>query len=119
MSSQLIVFVAYNVIPRSDEEGWALLRCMRSFTVVDLYLSFEAHMEQTLAACQRELNDFARRMTVRILLFQYLLYTMSADYDILSSNISIYLTKCQKTRAKRENCGTFQRCMHWCIALIT
>jgi hypothetical protein len=66
MSPQLIVFVALNIVPRDKDEGWSLLRCLRSFTIVDLYLSFEAHTDQTLADGQHELSNFAQRMEVRI-----------------------------------------------------
>ena len=62
MSPQLLVFVAYNIVPRDKKEGWSLLRCLRSFAIVDLYISFEVHTEQTLAAGRRELRNFAQRM---------------------------------------------------------
>ncbi|KAF8258959.1 hypothetical protein EI94DRAFT_1814242 [Lactarius quietus] len=39
--SKILVFVAHNIIPRSDKKGWALLCTLRSFSIVDLYLSFE------------------------------------------------------------------------------
>ena len=79
MSPQLIVYVAYNYVPRDKTEGWSLLRCMRSFSIVDLYLSFETHTGHTLKAGRRELKNFALRMQVRVLLNQYCLFTTSAD----------------------------------------
>jgi hypothetical protein len=66
---QLIVFTAHNVVPRKDREGWALLRCLRSYAIVDLYLAFEAHTDQTLAAGRHELSKFAQLMQVQLPLY--------------------------------------------------
>ncbi|KAN0137278.1 hypothetical protein V8E53_004723 [Lactarius tabidus] len=41
---------------------WLLLRAVRSFTIVDLYLSFEEHTEHTIAAGRQELKKFASLM---------------------------------------------------------
>ncbi|KAH9961701.1 hypothetical protein BGW80DRAFT_1181151, partial [Lactifluus volemus] len=60
--SKIIVFVAHNVIPRHDKEGWQLLRCLRSFTIVDLYLSFEEHTADTIATGRCELTRFGQLM---------------------------------------------------------
>jgi hypothetical protein len=58
------VFVALNVIPRQNAEGQSLLRCLRSYSIVDLYLAFEVHTEQTMDAGRRELAKFALHMKV-------------------------------------------------------
>ncbi|KAI0284933.1 hypothetical protein BC826DRAFT_1189767 [Russula brevipes] len=57
--SKLIVFVALNVIQRNDKEGWALLRSLRSYSIVDLYLALEVHTENTIQSGRRELAKFA------------------------------------------------------------
>lgn len=59
------MFVALNVIPWQNAEGQLLLRCLRSYSIVDLYLAFEVHTEQTMDAGRRELANFALHMKVR------------------------------------------------------
>ncbi|KAH9953929.1 hypothetical protein BC827DRAFT_1280060 [Russula dissimulans] len=54
--SKVIVFVAHDIIDRREREGW--------FSIVDLYLAFESHMEHTLTAGKCELENFARQMKV-------------------------------------------------------
>jgi hypothetical protein len=70
---QLIVFVALNIIPRSDKEGWSLLRSLRSYSIVDLYLALEVHTEDTIQSGRRELENFAVCMQVCILLIFFAL----------------------------------------------
>lgn len=48
----------------SDKVGWWLLRALRSFTIVDLYLSFEEHTQDTIDAGRRELKRFEEYMQV-------------------------------------------------------
>jgi hypothetical protein len=61
---QVLVFVAHNIITMSDKVGWWLLRALRSFTIVDLYLSFEEHTQDTIDAGRRELKRFEEYMQV-------------------------------------------------------
>lgn len=58
------MFVALNAIPRQNVEGQLLLRCLRSYSIVDLYLALEVHTEQTMDAGRRELANFALHMKV-------------------------------------------------------
>ncbi|KAH9061804.1 hypothetical protein EDB83DRAFT_2506592 [Lactarius deliciosus] len=60
--SKIIVFAAHNIIEQSDMGGWLLIRALRSFTIVDLYLSFEEHTQLTIAAGRRELAKFGDLM---------------------------------------------------------
>jgi hypothetical protein len=53
------VFVALNVILQQDAKGQSMLCCLRSYSIVDLYLAFEVHTEQTIEAGRRELANFA------------------------------------------------------------
>jgi hypothetical protein len=76
MLPQIIVFVALNIIPRQNAEGQSLLRCLRSYSIVDLFLAFEVHTDQTLDAGRRELANFALCMKVRNIPF---LEALSAD----------------------------------------
>ncbi|KAI9433794.1 hypothetical protein BJY52DRAFT_1131964, partial [Lactarius psammicola] len=64
--SKVVVFAAQNIIQRSeDKEGWQLLLCLQSFSVLDLLLSFEVHTEKTIMAGRNELARFGRLMKVR------------------------------------------------------
>ncbi|KAH8991412.1 hypothetical protein EDB86DRAFT_3183167 [Lactarius hatsudake] len=60
--SKILVFAVHNIIPQSDVGGWLLIRALRSFTIVDLYLSFEEHTQLTIAAGRQELAEFGRLM---------------------------------------------------------
>lgn len=73
------MFVAHNVIERGEKEGWSLLRCLRSFSIVDLYLALESHTEHTLAAGKQELRNFAKEIKVCILLSFTLIVGMPFD----------------------------------------
>ncbi|KAH9956391.1 hypothetical protein BJV74DRAFT_800146 [Russula compacta] len=57
-------FEAHNIIPSHnwESEGWLLLQCLRAFSIVDLYLAFEAHTEHTLTSGRHELESFAQCM---------------------------------------------------------
>ena len=63
---QVVVFVAHNIVPRDDKEGWQLLLCLRSFSYLDLLLSLEVHTEQTILAGRKELVVFWKLMKVLI-----------------------------------------------------
>jgi len=112
MPPQLLIFVAYNLVPWDKKEGWCLLRCLHSFAIVDLYLSFEVHMEQTLAAGQCELSNFAQRMRVCIPFISSMLFIHEYLLFVLARNILMYLMRHQKARANMGNHGTFQKCTH-------
>ncbi|KAI9432013.1 hypothetical protein H4582DRAFT_2194400 [Lactarius indigo] len=56
--SKAIVFAAHNVLQHRDKEGWQLLLCLRSYSIVDLLLSFEVHTDKTILAGRRELVTF-------------------------------------------------------------
>ncbi|KAH9083307.1 hypothetical protein EDB83DRAFT_2502427 [Lactarius deliciosus] len=60
--SKVVVFAAHNVIQEDDKEGWQLLLCLRSFSIVDLLLSFEVHTDETILAGRRELVKFGLLM---------------------------------------------------------
>ncbi|KAH9958180.1 hypothetical protein BJV74DRAFT_800037 [Russula compacta] len=61
---KLIVFIAHNIIPsrNQESEGWLLLQCLQAFSIVDLYLAFEAHTEHTITSGWCELESFAQCM---------------------------------------------------------
>ncbi|KAH9170626.1 hypothetical protein EDB89DRAFT_1853308 [Lactarius sanguifluus] len=60
--SKVCLFAAHNVIQEDDKEGWQLLLCLRSFSIVDLLLSFEVHTDETILAGRRELVMFGLLM---------------------------------------------------------
>lgn len=63
-SPQVVVFATHNIIPRDDKEGWLLLLCLRSFSILDLLLSFEVHTEKTILAGRKELLTLGRHIKV-------------------------------------------------------
>ena len=90
ISLQLLVFVTHNLVPRSNKEGWSLLRCLRCFTILDLYLAFEAHTEQTITTGQGVLETFVLLMRVCIPLIMSLLRILvSADGITLQKYIKL------------------------------
>ncbi|KAI0257967.1 hypothetical protein BC834DRAFT_837424, partial [Gloeopeniophorella convolvens] len=60
--SKVLVFAAHNLIDRKDAEGWTLLRAIRAFSIVDLYLSFEVQINDTMAEGYEEFLKFSRLM---------------------------------------------------------
>ncbi|KAI9442882.1 hypothetical protein BJY52DRAFT_1128463, partial [Lactarius psammicola] len=58
--SKILIFTMHNLIPwtQRNKAGWLLLRVLRSFTIIDLYLSFEEHMQLTIADGRREVMEF-------------------------------------------------------------
>ncbi|TFY76117.1 hypothetical protein EWM64_g7894 [Hericium alpestre] len=56
---KIIVFGAYGSIKQDRHSpAWALLRCLRSFSILDTYMAFEVHTEETIAAGRQELQKF-------------------------------------------------------------
>ncbi|KAH9001527.1 hypothetical protein EDB92DRAFT_1788816 [Lactarius akahatsu] len=66
--SKILIFAAHNIIPweRSEKVGKSLLCALRSFTIVDLFLSFEEHTEHIIAVGRRELHKFGCHMQAYI-----------------------------------------------------
>ncbi|KAI9441949.1 hypothetical protein BJY52DRAFT_1195036 [Lactarius psammicola] len=62
--SKILIFTTHNLIPRTqrNKAGWLLLRVLRSFTIIDLYLSFEEHTQLTITDGRREVMEFGRLM---------------------------------------------------------
>lgn len=63
---QLIIFAAHNIFTEDDVQsgGYALLRCIRSYLEHDMYLAFELHTEDTLAAGREILPRFLKLLKV-------------------------------------------------------
>ena len=59
-----MVFAAHNVIPQSDTEGWQLMCCLRSFSILDLLLAFEVHTDESIAAGREEVSKFGDLLKV-------------------------------------------------------
>ncbi|KAF8263920.1 hypothetical protein EI94DRAFT_1806512 [Lactarius quietus] len=77
--SKVVVFVAQNIIPQDNQEGRQLLLCLRSFSFLDLLLSFKVHTEQTILAGQKEIKQFGSYI------WEYAGLTLtSLDSDVLS-----------------------------------
>ena len=61
---QQVLYASHNVLDAS-ERGYSLLCCIRSFLILDTYLSFEVHTTETLAAGEDELLRFSLLVNVR------------------------------------------------------
>ncbi|KAH9021110.1 hypothetical protein EDB83DRAFT_2508328 [Lactarius deliciosus] len=86
--SKVVVFAAHNVIQEDDKEGWQLLLCLRSFSIVDLLLSFEVHTDETILAGRRELVKFGLLMK---------------EYIELSTKSTMARNEAQKKKNKNKN----------------
>lgn len=53
-----LLYASHNVLEMS-ESGYNLLQCLRSYLILDTYLSFEVHTTDTLAAGEAELLKFS------------------------------------------------------------
>lgn len=58
-------FISHQVLTRKNSHlGYLLLRCIRSFQILDMYLMMEVHTEATIAAGRGELTILATLMQV-------------------------------------------------------
>ncbi|EMD38370.1 hypothetical protein CERSUDRAFT_113535, partial [Gelatoporia subvermispora B] len=62
--SKIILFVTHNIINEDDHpQGYALLKCIRSYLNLDLYLSFEVQTDTSIEAARAELRLFMQLLT--------------------------------------------------------
>ncbi len=76
----MVIFAAYQLIPKTHKEGIHLLRCIRSYVILDTYISMEGHTSKTLQDGKAEFQNFADLIKVRITFTVYKLlnlYSMS------------------------------------------
>jgi hypothetical protein len=59
---QVLVFVSHDIISSSRKVEWLLLRALRSFTIIDLYLAFEEHTQLTINTGRQQLREFEKIM---------------------------------------------------------
>ena len=64
----MVIFAVYKIMPKTSREGIHLLRCIRSYVILDTYISMEAHTSKTLEDGRAELQNFANLTQVRIFL---------------------------------------------------
>ena len=64
----MVIFAVYNIISKTSKEGIYLLRCIRSYVILDTYISMEVHTSKTLQDGRAELQTFANLIQVRIFL---------------------------------------------------
>lgn len=50
--------------PVNQETAWQLLLVIRSYTIIDLLLSFEVHTEETIAYGRKETDLFIKLLEV-------------------------------------------------------
>ncbi|KAI9434761.1 hypothetical protein BJY52DRAFT_1197985 [Lactarius psammicola] len=57
---KILIFTTHNLIlwTQRNKAGWLLLCVLRSFTIINLYLSFKEHMQLTIADGQWEVLEF-------------------------------------------------------------
>lgn len=54
-----MIFICHNAFNRDiDKTAWLLLQVIRSYTFIDLLLSFDVHTEDTIAEGREEINVF-------------------------------------------------------------
>ena len=57
---QIVIYGAYNILTEEDsEEGYLVLRIIRSYLELDMYASLTIHTEVTLAAGREELLRYS------------------------------------------------------------
>lgn len=67
---QIIVFAAHNILSKNvSKEGFHLLKLIRSYLELDMYVSLTVHTESTIAAGRAELLVFERLLHVSKILF--------------------------------------------------
>jgi len=58
-------FITHQVLTKKDSPfGYLLLQCIRTFQILDMYLTLEVHTEVTIAAGRCELQKLAKLMQV-------------------------------------------------------
>lgn len=63
----MLVFATHNLLREdNDPLGYLLLRCLRSYLVVDMYAAMEVHTEETIASGRAMLSQFGTLINVRI-----------------------------------------------------
>jgi hypothetical protein len=61
----MIIFMAQNVLSRTNSElGYLLLCCTRCYVDLDIYAALEVHTEDTIAAGRDALSRFSMLMDV-------------------------------------------------------
>ena len=60
----MVIFAVYNIIPKTSKEGIYLLCCIRTYVLLDTYISMEAHTSKTLQDGKVELQNFANLIQV-------------------------------------------------------
>ena len=76
----MVIFAAYQLIPKTHKEGIHLLCCIRSYIILDTYISIEGHTSKTLQDSKAGFQNFANLIKVRITFTVYKLlnlYSMS------------------------------------------
>ncbi|KAI0309431.1 hypothetical protein OF83DRAFT_1166855 [Amylostereum chailletii] len=65
--SKTLIYAVANIFSRDTHPTeWLLLRCIRSYVNLDMYISLPVHMDHTLAAGEQELRKFGRLLKLYI-----------------------------------------------------
>lgn len=63
----MLLFTTHNVLTEKDSPlGYLMLRCLRSYLNLDMWVSMEAHTPDTIEEGRKELLRFSKLINVRI-----------------------------------------------------
>ena len=64
---QIIILVSHNVITKADcPDGYHLLKCLRHFQIMDMYMASETHTPSSLSKLHDALMRFNAEIQVRV-----------------------------------------------------
>lgn len=112
-NDQLLIYVAHTMLTEDDNPlGYLLLRCLRSYLVVDMFAALVVLTEDTIAAGRAELRVFSGLIQVCGLLT---ISQNSADAYVDSNILKNLLT----TRTSVTRTGTSSSCtyQHTCLMI--
>ena len=63
---QIIILVSHNVLTATASPiGYQVLKLIRRYQVIDMYLGFETHTEETMDSLRAALKDWSVELEVR------------------------------------------------------
>ena len=105
---QILVMVVFDVMTSTDcPHGFALLKTIRKYVELDVYVGFDLHTEGTLAAFEECLIEFQGLLDVGVLIF---LFDNSDFFPPRNTLLFQVLTQKQ-----RKNLGSLPRFTHTSI----
>ena len=108
---KIIILISYNILTSSaSEEGYHLLKCIRSYQKLDTLLAFEVHTTQTLDLLSQELCKLSKLLLVSYLLYYFKALVILYFYiDISRISISKSLEFSQSTLSSTYSKGYYRQ----------